>query len=54
MGSHSFFYFNYIYNADNQCINNKFQKNLQKTLAGNRKKPTFASQFTAEERWVSG
>ena len=30
------------------------QKKWQKTLVGIRKKPTFAPQFNAEERWVSG
>jgi hypothetical protein len=37
-----------------QQITKKLQKKWQKTVVGIGKKSTFAPQFTAEERWVSG
>ena len=44
----------FIYYAVIQRIKKKLQKKWQKTFVGMGKKPIFAPQFTAEERWVSG
>ena len=42
------------YLSENQITRRIIEKKWQKMLAGIRKKPTFAPQFNAEERWVSG
>ena len=42
------------YLSENQITRRIIEKKWQKMLAGIRKKPIFAPQFNAEERWVSG
>ena len=42
------------YLFENQLRRKRNEKKYQKMLAGIGKIPTFAPQFNAEERWVSG
>ena len=44
----------FVYHTVIQRITKKLQKKWQKTIVDMGKKPIFAPQFTAEERWVSG
>ncbi len=47
---HKSIHLSYCISIDNKLISKK----MAKTIVDNGKKPIFAPQFTAEERWVSG